>query len=271
MVAKKKSKIFTKDQVFSYVRNAPDTSVGLRDKLILLIGFYGALRVDDLVKLTWDKIEFKEGEGFWVKLLSRKTGAVQNGHSFLMPKCHVDPQVCPVEIAKKYQNLLASKGSTGRVFMSFRHGKFTANPLGKNKIREIPKLIAQFLELEDSDSYTGQCFRRSSATSLADSGISRTNLKRHGGWKSDSVAEGYLSNSKKMRKDIANMLSETPTNSLSEGSGSGPVVYNFNFSNCNNVNVNQPPPGSDFTNQFNPLWASELPPLDSIFSDKQSL
>jgi len=44
--------------------------------------------------------------------------------------------------------------------------------------------------------YTVHAFRRSAATNLADAGVSFVNLKRHGQWKSDSVIEGYIANSK---------------------------------------------------------------------------
>ncbi|KAJ8915459.1 hypothetical protein NQ315_003222 [Exocentrus adspersus] len=43
--------------------------------------------------------------------------------------------------------------------------------------------------------YTGHCLRRSSATLLANAGANMTTLKRHGGWKSSTVAEGYLEDS----------------------------------------------------------------------------
>ena len=34
-----------------------------------------------------------------------------------------------------------------------------------------------------------------------------TNLKRQGGWKSDTVVEGYLRNSKKLKADTAALIS----------------------------------------------------------------
>jgi integrase len=37
--------------------------------------------------------------------------------------------------------------------------------------------------------YTGHCLRRSSATLLADSGGDITDLKRHRGWRSGTIAE----------------------------------------------------------------------------------
>eukprot|EP00957_Ditylum_brightwellii_P152178 11585856-Ditylum_brightwellii.AAC.1 len=47
---------------------------------------------------------------------------------------------------------------------------------------------------------------RSVATALADTGISITNLKQAGRWKSDEVAEGYLENSTPQKNDRMSML-----------------------------------------------------------------
>ncbi|KAJ8975867.1 hypothetical protein NQ317_009652 [Molorchus minor] len=51
--------------------------------------------------------------------------------------------------------------------------------------------------------YTGHCFRRTSARLLADSGANLCTIKRHGGWKSSSVAKGYLDDSLENKKRIA--------------------------------------------------------------------
>jgi len=53
----------------------------------------------------------------------------------------------------------------------------------------------------NSDGYTSHCFCRSTATNLADAEVSFINLKRHGQWKSDSVAEDYIANSKVLRDE----------------------------------------------------------------------
>ncbi|EFA04789.1 hypothetical protein TcasGA2_TC014838 [Tribolium castaneum] len=62
--------------------------------------------------------------------------------------------------------------------------------------RESPtEMIAQFLKLPNDIEYTGHSFRRSSATLLANAGADLSVLKRHGGWRSSSVAEGYIEDS----------------------------------------------------------------------------
>lgn len=55
--------------------------------------------------------------------------------------------------------------------------------------------IEKYLGLSEADFYTGHSFRRTSATMLADSGADILTLKRHGGWRSDAVAESYIENS----------------------------------------------------------------------------
>ena len=48
--------------------------------------------------------------------------------------------------------------------------------------------------------------RRSSATALADTGASLTTLKRQYRWKSDTVALGYVDQSKQHKMDVAKSL-----------------------------------------------------------------
>lgn len=66
----------------------------------------------------------------------------------------------------------------------------------------MAKEIAKFLSLENPESYTGHCFRRSSATILVNSGTDLLALKRHGGWRSSAVAEGYVDDSIKNKMDV---------------------------------------------------------------------
>lgn len=81
---------------------------------------------------------------------------------------------------------------------------------------EVPKSIATFLDLPDPTNYTGHCFRRTSATLLANAGANLTTLKQHGRWRSSSVAEGYIENllhtKKKIYDKIVNSENLPPVN-----------------------------------------------------------
>jgi len=66
--------------------------------------------------------------------------------------------------------------------------------------KSFVKIACDILGL-DHAGYTTHCFCRSAATNLADAGVSFVNLKRHGQWKSDSVAESYIANSQVLRDE----------------------------------------------------------------------
>ena len=70
----------------------------------------------------------------------------------------------------------------------------------------MPSNIAAYIGLKNPELYTGHSFRRSSATLLANSGEEITNIKRLGGWKSTSVAEGYLEESINQKKEMSNKI-----------------------------------------------------------------
>lgn len=79
-----------------------------------------------------------------------------------------------------------------RLFLKYTKGKCFIQVVGMNTIAKIPSEIAKYLNLQDYPLYTGHCFRRTSATLLVNGGGDITQLKRHGGWKSSTVAEGYI-------------------------------------------------------------------------------
>ncbi|KAH0812075.1 hypothetical protein GEV33_010716 [Tenebrio molitor] len=76
-------------------------------------------------------------------------------------------------------------------------------PVEINTFGQPPSKIAAYLKLEDPKTYTGHCFRRSSATLLAAGGGDLVSLKRHGGWRSSTVAEGYIEDCVEERIKIA--------------------------------------------------------------------
>jgi hypothetical protein len=103
---------------------------------------------------------------------------------------------------------------------------------------KIPAEITAELDLPNPKSYTRHSFRVTSATMLVDTRISITNLKRQGGWKSDSVVERYLRESKKMKSENAALITgiqqnQSITLSPSPQSASTAVQFkNASFHNC---------------------------------------
>jgi integrase len=117
-----------------------------------------------------------------------------------------------------------------------------------NTLASYPKKIAEFLKLESPISYTSHAFRRSAATWMADNGIDLINLKRFGGWKSDSVAQGYVAESVGNKTKIARLLNEDSTVKATElnitesvkSSCATPTIDVSACSNCTfNIHINQ--------------------------------
>ncbi|KAJ3647304.1 hypothetical protein Zmor_019188 [Zophobas morio] len=87
-----------------------------------------------------------------------------------------------------------------------RNGKCTVQRVGINSFYCIPRVIGEYLKLENPEQYTSHSLRRFSATILADQGADMTKLKRFGGWSSDKVATGYVEDSLDQKIKIARKI-----------------------------------------------------------------
>lgn len=169
----------------------------------------------------------------------------------------------PIAIYKKYVGLRSSNTPHRRLFVNYRAGKCTVQAVGIHSFSKMPSLIANYLKIADAAAFTGHCFRRSSASLLADAGADILTLKRHGGWKSSAVAEGYVDQSIEGKINIANKVAGSTeenkcthslvnnnlsiatnslTSNLTKHISTSPVsCVNFsNISNCNfTINVTE--------------------------------
>ncbi|KAH0811327.1 hypothetical protein GEV33_011464 [Tenebrio molitor] len=189
----KKSLIFSRDEIDKFLLNAPDDT-------FLLIKVHIHLTCDELVKMCITDIEDK-GDLLLIHIPFTKT---HKKRSFTMLSTGFG--INPINLYRKYINLRPKKLSTMRLFLCYRSGKCTVQPVGINSFGKMPELIATFLKLENSKMYTGHAFRRSAATLLSDCGADVRTLKRFGGWKSDTVVEGYVEDSLQNKIGIAKKI-----------------------------------------------------------------
>ena len=95
-------------------------------------------------------------------------------------------------IIQKYLALRPDHADHGRFSVDYRAGNCIKLPVGINTFNAMSKKVASFLNLPEPQAYTGHCFRRSSTLLLADTGADLMTIKRHGGWRSSTVCEGYI-------------------------------------------------------------------------------
>lgn len=179
-----KSKTLNFDEIKMFLIDASDKTFLLK-KVILILGIAGACRRDELVKMVVDDIEDKESI-LIVKIPDSKT---YNSRTFTVTNTTT---LDYLSIYRKYISLRPKNCTIRRLFLKYSNGMCYNQAVGMNSIGKVPKDIAQFLGLPEPCKYTGHCFRRTSATLLVNGGGDITQLKKHGGWKSTNVAEGYI-------------------------------------------------------------------------------
>uniref|UniRef100_V5GSG8 Tyr recombinase domain-containing protein n=1 Tax=Anoplophora glabripennis TaxID=217634 RepID=V5GSG8_ANOGL len=215
----KKSNVFTREQVNDFLVQAPDNTYLLM-KVVTVLGIAGACRSDELCKLTLD-VNFKNFDDIIVVTIPDS----KNGMSRTFTITSRLGSVSHLEILKKYIKIrLEIKTEISRFFMRYQAGRCYNQPVGKNTLSMIPNKIAQFLKLEHPETYTGHSFRRTSATLLANTGVDVLAIKRHGGWKSATIAESYVADSLSNKNEIANRILYNDTSTPGSSSTSHHAV-----------------------------------------------
>lgn len=171
---------------------------------------------------------------FYVKIPTSKTN---------IPRTFTISNVNNMEfmrIVRDYMNRRPKNCSTDRFFLKYIDGKCHNQPVGKNTFSKIPADIAIFFKIPDPQLFTGHCFRRSSATLLANSGCDILELKRLGGCHccrryADESFSNKLSTSRKLfANHNANQII-SPSTSTSMTDHAIPFVESSDENNCGTV------------------------------------
>lgn len=202
----------------------------------MIVGVAGACRKSEITYLQVQNIK-DEGTYYKVKIPNTKTKTIRE---FIISEGDMEG-LNFVELLRMYINLRPPNIKHDRFFVCYKQGKCGVQAVGINTIGNLPKEIATFIGLANPSSYTGHCFRRSSATLLADSGADILKIKRHGGWKSSTVAEGYVEDSVENKRLIAaNILGETSNENHAQITATNrtTVSSGINISNCSHCVIN---------------------------------
>ncbi|XP_031348761.1 uncharacterized protein LOC116174872 [Photinus pyralis] len=167
-------------------------------KVALILGVAGACRREELTKMTVNDIQ---GEDTFL-LVTIPDSKTHVPRTFSV----TEGKENWIHLYQKYKALRPQNAQTSRLFLNYKMGKCTVQPVGINTFGAIPKKIASYLKLPNASSFTGHCFRRTSATLLANAGADLLSLKRHGGWRSSTVAEGYVDGSLQGKLEVCNKI-----------------------------------------------------------------
>ena len=174
----------------------------LRDRSIILIGFSGGFRRNEIVSLDYDDLDFVP-EG--LKLSIRRSKTDQFGEGFTKALPYFDSsQYCPVVSLKKLLDL--SKIRSGPVFRRFSKG----SKLSENRLTDqtVALLIKEYLNLAgiDSENFSGHSLRSGFATSAAESGVEERNIMAMTGHKSTEMVRRYIKEANLFKNNALNKI-----------------------------------------------------------------
>ena len=173
-----------------------------RDRSIILIGFSGGFRRNEIVSLDYDDLDFMS-EGLKINLRRSKTDQFGEGFRKALPYFD-SPQYCPVVSLKKW--IEVSQITSGPVFKRFTKGSRLSN----NRLTDqtVALLIKKYLQLAgiDSKNYSGHSLRSGFATSAAESGVEERSIMAMTGHKSTEMVRRYIKEANLFKNNALNKI-----------------------------------------------------------------
>ena len=174
----------------------------IRDRSIILIGFSGGFRRNEIVSLDFDDLDFVE-EGLKINLRRSKTDQFGEGSLKGLPYFK-NPEYCPVTSIQKWIEI--SKINSGSLFRRFTKG----SRLSENRLTDqsVALIIKEYLELAgiDSKNYSGHSLRSGFATSAAESGAEERSIMAMTGHKSTEMVRRYIKESNLFKNNALNKI-----------------------------------------------------------------
>ena len=174
----------------------------LRDRSIILVGFAGGFRRNEIVSLDFDDLNFVN-EGVKINLKRSKTDQFGEGLIKALPYFE-NNKYCPVISIEKWIKI--SGINSGPLFRRFTKGpKILKNRLSN---QTVALLIKKYLKLAgiNSENYSGHSLRSGFATSAAESGVDERNIMAMTGHKSSEMVRRYIKEANLFKNNALNKI-----------------------------------------------------------------
>ena len=174
----------------------------LRDRSIILIGFSGGFRRNEIVSLDYDDLDFVQ-EGLKISLKRSKTDQFGEGSLKGLPYFD-NSQYCPVVSIRKWIEI--SKINSGALFRRFTKG----SKLSNNRLSDqtVALLIKDYLKIAgiESRNYSGHSLRSGFATTAAESGAEERSIMAMTGHKSTEMVRRYIKEANLFKNNALNKI-----------------------------------------------------------------
>jgi site-specific recombinase XerD len=174
----------------------------LRDRSIILIGFSGGFRRNEIVSLDFDDLDFVS-EGLKINIKRSKTDQFGEGSLKALPYFD-SSKYCPVISLQKW--IEKSNISYGPLFRRFTRG----SNLSDKRLTDqtVALLIKKYLKLAgiESKNYSGHSLRSGFATSAAESGVEERSIMAMTGHKSTEMVRRYIREANLFKNNALNKI-----------------------------------------------------------------
>jgi site-specific recombinase XerD len=174
----------------------------IRDRSIILIGFSGGFRRNEIVSLDYEDLDFVE-EGLKISLKRSKTDQFGEGSVKGLPYFD-NSHYCPVVSIRKWIEI--SKINSGPLFRRFIKG----SKLSDNRLSDqtVALLIKDYLKIAgiESRNYSGHSLRSGFATSAAESGAEERSIMAMTGHKSTEMVRRYIKEADLFKNNALNKI-----------------------------------------------------------------
>ncbi len=182
-------------------QNSPDIKK-LRDKSIILIGFSGGFRRNEIISLDYEDLDFVY-EGLKITVKKSKTDQFGEGTIKALPYTKESPY-CPVTTLERW--LKISKINKGPIFRRFSKGSNLSN----NRLTDqsVAIIIKNYLNEAgiDSKNYSGHSLRSGFATTAAESGVEERTIMAMTGHKSTEMVRRYIKEANLFKNNALNKI-----------------------------------------------------------------
>ena len=173
-----------------------------RDRSIILIGFSGGFRRNEIVSLDYEDLDFVQ-EGLKINLRRSKTDQFGEGSIKGLPYFE-NSKYCPVVSISNWIKI--SKINSGALFRRFIKG----SKLSENRLTDqtVALLIKKYLKLAgiESNNYSGHSLRSGFATSAAEAGAEERSIMEMTGHKSTEMVRRYIKEANLFKNNALNKL-----------------------------------------------------------------
>ena len=174
----------------------------LRDKSIILIGFSGGFRRNEIVSLNYEDLDFVS-EGLKIVLKKSKTDQFGAGSIKGLPYFE-DSIYCPVKTLRRWLNV--SKITKGPIFRRFSKG----SKLTKYRLTDqtVALIVKEYLNKAgiDNKNYSGHSLRSGFATTAAESGAEERSIMAMTGHKTTQMVRRYIKEANLFKNNALNKI-----------------------------------------------------------------